>query len=214
MVTPEGRLIPMIIAIGNHEVVGRYGQTPEQAKFFYALFRKENQSGYYRLDFGNYLSFFVLDSGHTNPVDGEQEKWLAKGLEERKNTDHKFAVYHVPAYPSVRNPQQKYCVAVRKHWVPLFEKFNLRTAFEHHDHAYKRTYPLKNQKINMQEGVLYMGDGAWGIKSPRTPATPSELWYLAKSASRRHFISVTLQENERIYEAVDSSGNIFDATTN
>ena len=38
MITPDGYLIPMIPAMGNHDVNGRYEQTPEQSPFFYSLF--------------------------------------------------------------------------------------------------------------------------------------------------------------------------------
>ncbi|MEE9405067.1 MAG: sugar-binding protein, partial [Algisphaera sp.] len=38
MVTAEGRMIPMLAIIGNHEVDGSYGKTKENAPFFYALF--------------------------------------------------------------------------------------------------------------------------------------------------------------------------------
>lgn len=38
MVTPDGRLIPMLPVLGNHDVNGGYEQTPKDAPFFYALF--------------------------------------------------------------------------------------------------------------------------------------------------------------------------------
>jgi acid phosphatase type 7 len=38
MVAPDGRLIPMIPAIGNHDTHGRFGQTPAQAQCFTLFF--------------------------------------------------------------------------------------------------------------------------------------------------------------------------------
>src|SRR5438046_3081784 len=38
MIGRDGRLIPMVTAIGNHEVVGGYNKTRDKAPFFYALF--------------------------------------------------------------------------------------------------------------------------------------------------------------------------------
>ena len=38
MVSRDGRLIPMVACIGNHEVDGGYNQPRSRAPFFYALF--------------------------------------------------------------------------------------------------------------------------------------------------------------------------------
>jgi acid phosphatase type 7 len=69
----DDRLIPLLATIGNHEVDGGYGQPRAKALFFYALF-----DGLYRdtsfatLDFGDYLSLMLLDTGHTSSIGGEQ----------------------------------------------------------------------------------------------------------------------------------------------
>jgi Purple acid Phosphatase, N-terminal domain len=213
MITDDGRLIPMIIAIGNHEVIGRYDQPPERAIFFYSLFKWPSLGGYQVVDFDDYLSFWVLDSGHTHPIDGKQKEWLETTLAERRDTPHKFAVYHVPAYPSVRKTKGKISKKVRETWVPVFEKYGLNTAFEHHDHAYKRTHRIYDGQIDDNKGILYLGDGAWGVKKPRTPKSPSERWYLAKTKAKRHFLLVTLYGKKRQYMAIDYEGNVFDYTS-
>jgi hypothetical protein len=47
-VSPDGRLIPMVIGIGNHEVKGGYnGKIPEDAPFFYSLFTTPEHRSYY-----------------------------------------------------------------------------------------------------------------------------------------------------------------------
>ena len=79
-VTPDGRLIPLLPSLGNHEVKGFWGKTPEDAPCFYALFSMPGKQGYNNLDFGNYLSLFLLDSGHTHPIDGAQTDWLNSAL--------------------------------------------------------------------------------------------------------------------------------------
>lgn len=214
MVTNDGRLIPMVIAIGNHEVIGRYDQPPEKAIFFYSLFKWPSLDGYQVIDFDDYMSFWVLDSGHTHAIDGEQKDWLEQTLKERTKRTHKFAVYHVPAYPSVRKTKGKISKLVRETWTPLYEKYGVNTAFEHHDHAYKRSQPIYKGEINESKGVLYIGDGAWGVKKPRPPKSAKDRWYLAKTKNKRHFILVTLYGKQRHYAAIDCEGNMFDYTTN
>lgn len=206
MVTSDGCLIPIIPAIGNHDTNGRFGQTPAYAPFFYALFPMPGAQGYNVLDFDKYLSIIILDSNHTHPVKGAQTHWLFHTLQQRKNIPHKFALYHVGAYPSVRSFDGDLSKQIRKYWVPIFDQFELSAAFEHHDHAYKRTYPLRNGKID-PAGVLYIGDGAWGIAKPRVP---KERWYLAKTASAQYVLVVTLDGDSRYFKAIDSMGNIID----
>lgn len=211
MITPEGYSIPMIIAIGNHEVLGRYVD-PGHAKFFYALFRYPDTKSYQTVDFGKYLSIVVLDSGHTQPINGIQQEWLEEALAQREAIPHKFAIYHVPAYPSVRKFKGKTSAMIRDHWVPLFENYGINAAFEHHDHTYKRTHPITKDKIDQEHGVLYLGDGAWGIAKPRHPATPAERWYLAATFSQRHFIRVIIDGANRYFMAITPQGKIFDFT--
>lgn len=207
MVTSNGHLIPLITVIGNHEVTGSFGQLPAKAPFFYTLFPTP---GYQVIDIGNYLSLFLLDSGHTHPVEGKQTDWLKTVLSERKDIPFKFACYHVPAFPCVRSHKNKHSVTVRKYWPSLFEEFHLLAAFEHHDHAYKRTYLIKEGKIS-PDGVLYLGDGGWGVEKIRKPRTPANSWYLAKTAKQRHFIRVTLTPDKKTrYQAMNAEGAIFD----
>lgn len=205
MVTSDGCMIPLLPVIGNHDTMGHDGQTPQQAQCFYALFSMPGKQGYNVLDFGDYLSLILLDSGHTHAVEGIQTEWLKETIKQRNNTQHKFAIYHVGAFPSYRLPDGKTSTAIRTHWVPLFEQHQLSAAFEHHDHSYKRTFPLKNNKIDAN-GVVYMGDGAWGVK----PRKPKRRWYLAKSAAINHVILVTLSEQARKYQAIDSKGILID----
>ncbi|MFQ5729958.1 MAG: metallophosphoesterase, partial [Waddliaceae bacterium] len=122
---------------------------------------------------------------------------------------HKFALYHVPAYPCVRKFKGMFNIQIRRHWVPIFENFGLTAAFEHHDHAYKRTHLIYRERID-PKGVLYLGDGGWGVKRARKPRSAGSLWYLAKTARARHFIMVTLDGGNRHYTAIDSKGNVID----
>lgn len=209
MVTPEGFLIPLIPAIGNHETNGSFDETPSQAPFFYALFSFPGQQGYRVLDFGNYLSIFVLDTNHTHPIEGRQAAWLQMALKARKNVLHKAAIYHVPAYPSQGNFDHPASQMVRKMWVPSFEAYGLNVAYEHHAHTYKRTHLIKDGKVS-GEGVLYLGDGAWSVGNLRKPYSPNEKWYLAHTQSINHFILTTLDNSQRVFQAIDSSGKVID----
>ncbi len=208
MVTSDGRLIPMIVAIGNHEVKGRYDRTPAEAPFFYSLFASPGPRGYAVLDFASYMSLVVLDTGHTNPVEGAQALWLEQVLAERGRVPHLIAAYHVPSHPSVRGWDDDKCPLIRLHWVPLFERYGLDVAFEHHDHAYKRTHPIRDGQVD-PAGVVYLGDGGWGANL-RDPRPAGRTWYLARTEKVHSFTVTTIQGDAREHYAVDEDGRIVD----
>lgn len=209
MINPDGSLIPVLAAVGNHDVCGQFDQSPAQAVVFATLFPRPQKKIYSVLDFGSYLSLFLLDSGHAHPIGGAQQDWLRQALNQRKHILSKFAIYHVPAYPSIRPFANKQSANIRKYWVPLFEQYGLNAAFEHHDHAYKRTHPLLNNKVHAK-GIVYIGDGAWGVDKAREPKSNRKRFYLAKFKAVRHFILVSLQDESRHFSAIDSDGNLID----
>lgn len=220
LITDEGRVIPILTAIGNHEVIGGYYWRGDRgvdayqdtdefraaiAPYFYNLHAFPGHPGYKVLDFGDYLSLIFLDSDHTNPIQGRQTEWLEQVLSERQNVPHVFPVYHFPAYPSVRDPGNEVSQRVREHWVPLFEKYGIRVAFEHHDHAYKRTVPILNG-AESEAGIVYIGDGAWGVGARE----PKPSWYLAKSGQIQHFILMTIMDDSEDLKMISREGKLFD----
>ncbi|HEV8060059.1 MAG TPA: metallophosphoesterase family protein [Gemmataceae bacterium] len=221
MIGRDGRLIPLITCIGNHEVDGGYSTHREKATFFLPLFGGlYPETGYATLDFGDYLSLVLLDTGHTTPIAGAQADWLEKTLKARADNPNVFVVNHVPAYPSVRNPigvpakdgraaQHGTGEDQRTHWVPLYEKYRVPVVLEHHDHTFKRTKPLINGLAN-NNGVLYLGDGSWGRL--RNPRTPDPLHVMAKTSQDYHISMHRIQGEERFHMAMDEQGRIMDVS--
>jgi acid phosphatase type 7 len=221
MVGRDGRLIPMVACIGNHEVNGGYNKPRANAPFFYALFDGlYPETGYAALDFGDYLSLVLLDTGHTSPIGGAQSDWLEKALKARADHPHVVVVNHVPAYPSYRKMEATPAEGGkparagtgeenRTHWVPLFEKYRVPVVLEHHDHTFKRTKPLLGGLAH-SNGVLYLGDGSWGRL--RNPQPPDKLTHLA-AASRDFHLSVhRIQGAERFHMALDENGRVMDVS--
>ena len=213
MVGRGGRLIPLIAGIGNHEVDGGYGTKREKAPFFYALFDGlYPETGYATLDFGEYLSLVMLDTGHTSTIEGEQTDWLEKQLKARREHPNVMIVNHVPAYPSNRSMTGKGTTAGtgagnRKHWVPLFEQYRVPVVLEHHDHTFKRS-KLLIDGLSDADGVLYLGDGSWGRLRP--PQPPEKLPHLARTSSDYHLSLHRIQGEERFHLALDENGRIMD----
>jgi len=162
------------------------------------------------MDFGAYLSIVLPDTDHTGPIDGAQTEWLDRTLAQRRHVPHVFPSDHVPTFPSVRSPEGETHRRVREHWVPLFEEHGLRLVFENHDHAYKRTFPIREGRGDPR-GVVYAGDGAWGVSTREIGRSHREAaWYLDEGHADRHFILVTLQGTAQHLLVVNEEGQVID----
>ena len=93
-----------------------------------------------------------------------------------------------------------------------FDTYHLTAAFENHEHLYKRTHPILNGVIDAQ-GVMYIGDGGWGVDNPRRPRHLQSKWYLAKAVSARHFLLMTVEQNKQTVTAISSDGSVIDQYT-
>ncbi|MDZ7731164.1 MAG: metallophosphoesterase family protein [Natrialbaceae archaeon] len=218
LIRDDDRLIPIVVGIGNHETAEGYvhdypdyEQTADfrsqMAPYFYDLFAFPGQPGYGVLDFGDYLSLVVLDSGHTNPLEGTQTDWLADRLAERTDVDHLIPSYHVPAYPSHRNFDGRVSTQVRDLWVPLLEAHGVSLALEHHEHLYHRTVPIRNGEP-AADGIVFMGDGAWGTRLRAGDQT--DRWYVDEHRRKRHAMVCQLDGSTVTVEAIDGDRTTFD----
>lgn len=210
---PDGRVLPFVACIGNHEVVGHYGGNPAKAPYFFAMLPLDGVA-YHAVDVGPELSFLLLDTDHATRIPGAQTAWLAKALVDRVKRPTLIPVYHYPAWPTVKTPKggsdpsdDRVSVLVRKHWVPLFEQAGVRVALENDQHTYKRTVPLLDGKPD-PAGITYLGDGAWGVAVRKPLPT---LTRMAKVDERRHGYLLTIAAGGRIgVEAIDEDGKVFD----
>ena len=199
MIAKEGRLIPLLPTSGNHDV------TPDHYEAFFSLFPMPKKQFYRALDFGRYLSLILLDTGHFQPVQGQQSYWLDKALAARSHRPYLFAVYHEAAYPSYYPFEGEVPAKIREYWCPLFEKWGVQAAFEHHNHAFKRTYPIRQGQID-PKGLIYLGDGCWGA----TPRKPEDRWYIEKRARKNNIYLIELTEEKAHITALDLLGDPLD----
>ena len=214
----NGRLIPMVPVIGNHEVVRGYRGRPDvEASQYYTLFDLPGGKARHVLDFGSYLSLVNLDSEHTEAIEGAQAVWLGETLAARARQTFLFACYHYPAYGTAKAPapgklpiEHPRSIAIREHWVPHLERYGVTAVFENDHHNYKRTHRLRGHRRDDENGLLYLGDGAWGVRT-RTVPPLSEAWYLAKAEPTRHLFHVVLQPSGQArIVAVNDQGGVFD----
>ena len=166
---------------------------------------------YATLDFGDYLSLVLLDTGHVSKIAGEQTVWLDKVLAERTERPHLIVANHVPAYPSHREYDSENKkgggAGNRKHWSPLFEKHNVDFVLEHHEHTFKRSFPMKGGLVD-KNGLVYLGDGSWGRLRPPIPLEKRP--YLAAVNMAYHMTVHRIEGDRRFHMALTEGGRIVD----
>ena len=204
MITTDGFTIPIISAIGNHEVKGGWNKAPKDSTLYLKFFRQEEDRTYFKRNLSDLAVLLVLDSGHVNTHES-QVPWIKKTLQEIKSAPFKMVAYHVPLFPSARPPSDQWVSQGKKYWITVFEDFGIDVAFEHHDHALKRTHPIKKEKID-KEGVLYIGDGCMG-KDPRSVRNE---WYLAKAKGIEHFWLGKIRKDQMKLQAIGVHGEVLD----
>lgn len=220
LITDEGRVVPIIATIGNHEIMGKYhyyyqfpeyNQTDETrdflAPYFHELLAFPGQPGYNVLDFGDYLSLVLLDSDHATPVEGQQTEWLEEQLAARTDRPYVIPSYHVAAFPSEKEFDARTPRSIREHWLPLFEEYGVDVALEHHNHTYKRTKPISNGEVS-EDGVTYLGDGAWGVGAHS--GDNRDEWYIETFESVQHGIIGRLTRTEMEFEILSKNGDRID----
>jgi hypothetical protein len=198
-VTESGRIIPFLIVPGSEDLqTNRY-------QLFFSLFAFPSMQLYRTLDFGQYLTLFLLDSGHFHPIDGPQTNWLSQVLHKSQKKTFRFAVYNESAYPSTDETSSSTTQKLRTHWCPLFEQHNLHAVFEHNGRHCKRTFPLKANHID-ETGIIYLGEGCWGAQPEKT----SDQWYLAKKAKKTGAWLVRLDASKADMKAIDLIDTLID----
>lgn len=204
-VTPDGHIIPLILAIGNHETNFSFKDQPlAKAPFYFSLFAQNALQPYFTRKLGNHSVVFTLDSGHI--VDHyNQVVWLEKEMSNYRTTKNSFALYHVPLYPTHRSFNGALSKMGRKHWQPIFDKYNLTIGFENHDHALKRTKPIKNNTFD-EHGTVYLGDGCWGVGT----RSYSKQWYHEVAGSERHVWRIQASKNGVKGLAINTNGDVLD----
>jgi len=220
------RTIPIVIALGNHDVGFNANANVKVNMERYPLFfyylpqhlpvdRKGNlikkvpelmQRKSYFYNLIGKTAFFSLDSKFIANYSGTQLEWIDEQSEKLRDYA-KFALYHVPMYPVVLrfndNPQWVMDLA-QKTWGIAFEKHRFIGAFENHNHGYKMTKPLKGGKVN-PEGVIYFGDGGWGVPTRQLKNTNKRELF-EEMGSDNHVWIIDYKDNKLELYPIDVEG--------
>jgi hypothetical protein len=211
--TPDGRLLPKVVAIGNHEIKGagyhpNDAPGPEAASMFYGIFQfPGNNHATHCVDFGDWISFVMLDSGHTKNI-AAQNPWLEQALVSRNRVPHLFVCYHRPAWGIGAKPD---AVEIQREWCPLFERHRVTAVFENDHHVFSRSHPIKAGAIDHENGIPYLGSGSWSVGvRPVDPKEVKKRPWIAASGSYNHIYVVDTTAGGYTAVAKDIEGREVD----
>jgi hypothetical protein len=221
-ISEDGRLYPLLPAMGNHE----YFSNRKKLSMLSKLFDIKGDDGYYALSFcSNMLRTYVLNSelGRTDDqrLWDAQSKWLMQDLSKYKRSAWKVAMYHRPMRPHTKSKKEG--SDLMKAWAYLFYEFGMDLALESDTHLCKRTYPISpSTKKGSDEGFIrddqrgttYVGEGGWG--APVKKVNDSKSWTLdAGSFWQFKWIQVTPKKLTSVvvkFENVDEVQALTDKT--
>lgn len=216
LLNSDGFMIPFIPTLGNHDGGQQKGAPYGEgnAVNFSNMFAFPISQNYLygRLNFGDYLQLLVLDSGWGNPIE-QCTNWLAQEIDGSKK--HVIPFYHRPLYGYRGDNIDLYDEAIAQ-WAPLFENNNVKISFNGHLHNYYYTKPILNGEVN-ENGVVYCGNGAWGLKrTSRDFTEPTPEWIERQAHSDfdsenvTHFYLITLENEKATVDAINKDGFLFE----
>jgi len=159
----------------------------------------------------------ALDSGYIVPYDEAQIGFIEK-VSTMYPSLVKYANFHVPMYPtcfSAHYDDPRTLSVPRAKWAPLFQKYKFSSVFENHVHLYKKTFPIDDEgKVNDATGVVYFGDGKWGISSNSCwaygEANGNATGLMEVMEDTRHIWIINMTSNNISHFAVNETNQIFD----
>lgn len=185
-----GRMIPMIMCLGNHD--GRVededgnfkaliwylsGARREHITFAYNFFSNLNDNAYGSIQISDYINIIYLNSFHTIEIQGEQTDWLETELKNSQDYKHIFPFFHVPPYPAFYEYSGIYSSQVRNTWTPLFTEHGVKIAGSGHEHAHVVTKKATLDQLD-KDGVVYTGQGHGMGNTTRGLNIDKEDWFV------------------------------------
>lgn len=206
--TPFISRVPFYSVLGNHE---------QNAGYYYDYTSLPAPEYRYTFRYGN-AQFFMLDTNKKVGPDSEQYMWLEDELG-ASDAMWKFVVHHQPAYTSDSNDygdmfksgKSTHGDTNARQLVPLYEQYGVDIVFNGHIHLYERTWPIRENAVVEDGGVIYIttGGGGGGLEA----FSPTKTWFGNKGWVGHHFCYISINGSHLEFRAIDVDGRMFDFMT-
>lgn len=206
-ITPLASRIPFFPVPGNGESdlywYNRYHRLPEP-------------EAYYSFQYGN-AEFFMLNSNAREELGkgGRQYEWLRQKLAGSTAKWKIVAHHHCPVSSDENDFGDTWKGETSRRSDPrfddlmrLYEAQGVDVVFYGHVHAYERTWPLKEGKIDQQNGVVYIKSGGGGGHLEDFTPTPSS--FSTKVQRGNHFCKVDIFDGTFSFKMFDTEGRLKD----
>lgn len=217
-------LLPMIACLGNHD--GRdtnpdnttknllwynLGARRSSVVFAFNFFSNIAEESYGVIDITDYMSFVYLDSGHTQPIQGDQTTWLENTLSARQGRQI-FTFFHVSPYPAYYSYAET--VGVRSNWTPILAQYGIKLAGSGHEHVHLVTKHVIGDNLD-PSGTIFTGQGHGMGNNTRGLNITEDEWYVDfLSIAEKGFDIMEFRQNGEVYlKKVNLDGGVlFDLT--
>lgn len=193
------------------------GNSEKDGYWFSRYFDYPGGRDYYKFSYGN-ADFFVLNSNLPNiPIlpGTAMYDWLEKELA-ASQAQWKFVTLHYAPFSSDENDygdtwrtKSKSGDAFVRGAVPLFEKYGVDIVFYGHLHCYERSWPVRENKVVEQSGVIYVMSGGGG--GNLEDFAPTRTWFANTLFRGHHYCLVNINAGKLQFKAMDLEGRIRDA---
>ena len=195
--------VPLYPVLGNHE---------QDSPLYYQYMALPQPEYYYTFIYGN-AQFFMVDSNRELGEGSEQYEWLEWALA-RSTARWKFVLHHHPPYTSDNDDYgdtryaRSVLGSVTRNLVPLYERYKVDFCLYGHTHLYERSWPLRDNRIDQQQGVIYINSGGagGGIEN----FAPTRSWFTAELEAVHHYCTFNIYENTLQFKAIDHEGRLLD----
>jgi hypothetical protein len=196
---------PIYPTLGNHE---------RDARLYYDYFSLPGEEYFYDYRWGD-VHVFVLDTNKDVSPDSAQYRWFQKAIAD-SDARWKLVQHHQPAWTSDSNDYGDTFsggstwgdLQVRTHLVPLYEAHGVDVVFNGHIHVYERTWPIVQDRVDHDHGVIYVTTG--GAGGSLEDFAPSRTWFTAHKYRGHHYCIVTAHERAFEVRAFDQDGKLID----
>ncbi|WP_055089479.1 phosphodiester glycosidase family protein, partial [Intestinibacter bartlettii] len=194
--------IDMVHVLGNHEFMG--DSTADAAKNIYNL----SNDRHYSVEYGN---VYVGVINYT--TDKEQLKqdleWL-KSDAKASNAKWKVLTMHQPPYYTNIAGNSE----LINELVPsAAQEAGIDFVFSGHDHSYARTEPLKDGKVNENDGIVYYISGSTGEKAYQITDNKDFHFAITNGDFKAVYLTVSATDDKFTVTAHDVDGGIIDSYT-
>jgi len=169
LVTADGRMIPIVGVIGNHEM-GAYPDVESTPAWFQGIFANPGDELTFALDFPNlHLTSLNTTGGCIGtwwePAEDEalaQKDWLEADLQ-ASVAAWKLAGFHVPYFNCYEQGTGYASEPFLVHWAEIFQENGADAVFAGHVHNFMRSWPISITEVITTTDTQYADYKAWAV---------------------------------------------------